>query len=255
MSRLEDSSAFAALAAELHAERDVTETGRVIVARLVDLLPDADSAALTVPAPGGTHRLLAASDDLATAAEALQAAEQQGPTWDIATRRDTWIRSADLAADDRWPGWSGPARELGVASLLTVELRTSGRRRGALTLYGTAPGRFHERTTVDATLVYAVHAATALDAAQVVTGLETAMSSRHTIGLAQGILMERFDIDEERSFALLRRLSSSHEMKLREVAAHVVSTGSLPSDGDGIVDGFRLDGGEPAGEQPVPDGV
>jgi AmiR/NasT family two-component response regulator len=60
--------------------------------------------------------------------------------------------------------------------------------------------------------------------------LAKALDSRHLIGLAQGILMERFNLDTPRALAILRRYSQDHNVKLREVADQVVTTRGLPDD-------------------------
>ena len=58
--------------------------------------------------------------------------------------------------------------------------------------------------------------------------LQTAISSRHVIGMAQGIAMERYGIDQHQSFELLRRLSSTTNVKLRDVATQIVETRAIP---------------------------
>ena len=40
--------------------------------------------------------------------------------------------------------------------------------------------------------------------------------------------MERYDLDEARAFEVLRRYSQDHNVKLRTVAEHLVSTRKLP---------------------------
>ena len=54
------------------------------------------------------------------------------------------------------------------------------------------------------------------------------MDSRHIIGLAQGMLMERFDLDREQAFAVLRRYSQDRNIKLRNLAQYVVDRRGLP---------------------------
>ena len=49
-----------------------------------------------------------------------------------------------------------------------------------------------------------------------------------TVAKATGILMERFDIDADRAFAVLRRVSQDSSRKLREVARELVITRSRP---------------------------
>jgi ANTAR domain/GAF domain len=223
-----DASAFAALAAQLQSELDEDVTARTIVHNALALLEDADEASLTVRAGGGRHLTLASTGATATRADALQYELGEGPCLEVAECAN-WFRTGDVASDPRWPRWGPRAGELGVGSVLAVRLAAQdGSAEGALNLYSTEVDAFADHEAVDLAQVYAVHAANALSSAHHVSGLQTALTSRHTIGLAQGILMERYRLDQQRSFELLRRTSSVHNMKLREVAAAVVETGLLP---------------------------
>lgn len=56
-----------------------------------------------------------------------------------------------------------------------------------------------------------------------VEGLRAALGSRHTIGLAQGILMARHTLTVSQSFDYLRRRSQSDNVKLREIAVDLVA--------------------------------
>ncbi|WP_299929533.1 GAF and ANTAR domain-containing protein [uncultured Nocardioides sp.] len=217
---------FAALAAELQQEPDEAVTSRAIVTRMRDLVPEADQVSLTIRTSRG-HRTLASSDPLAREADALQYALGEGPCLEIA---DTggWLRSGDVGADTRYPAWGPRASELGVGSLLAVAVTDRDEPLGALNLYSTRTGAFDDRDVVDLALVYAVHATTALSSARHVSTLQTAISSRHVIGMAQGIAMERYGIDQHQSFELLRRLSSTTNVKLRDVATQIVETRTIP---------------------------
>lgn len=227
MSTPQSSAAFAALAAELHAEPDEKVTADTIVRRLADLIPEADCVSLTIRVRGGAHETLAATHPVAEAPDALQYEIEEGPCLQVADG-DAWLHSGDVRSDVRWPRWGPQVADAGVGSLLSVQLHDAHRSRGALNVYATATGRFADRDTIDGALVYAVHAASALESARLATNLQTALSSRHTIGMAQGIVMERYGLDEPKSFELLRRLSSTSERKLRDVAAHIVETRALP---------------------------
>jgi GAF domain-containing protein len=229
MAAFDDSAAFATLAAELQAESDEQLTANTIVARLEQLVPEARSVSLTVQLAAG-HRTMAATDDDCRAADALQYALGEGPCVEAAAppTEVAWIRSGNVRSDPRWPRWGPEAADSGIGSLLSVQLLDSEKPRGALNLYSQDTGAFADHDTVDLALVYAIHAANALASARLATNLQTALSSRHTIGMAQGIVMERFGLDEHQSFELLRRLSSMGEAKVRDVAAHIVATRSLP---------------------------
>ena len=52
-----------------------------------------------------------------------------------------------------------------------------------------------------------------------------ALKTREVIGQAQGILMERERITADQAFDVLRRASQRMNVKLRDVASHLVETG------------------------------
>jgi AmiR/NasT family two-component response regulator len=60
------------------------------------------------------------------------------------------------------------------------------------------------------------------------------VQSRHVIGVAQGIIMHRYDMTLEASFEVLRRYSSHSNRKLRDVAQLVVEQRMLPADYVGL---------------------
>ncbi|RIJ51154.1 ANTAR domain-containing protein [Clavibacter lycopersici] len=97
---------------------------------------------------------------------------------------------------------------------------------GAVALHrATGPLDAHDRAVA---AEIAVHARVALAAWDATDDLERGMESRTLIGQAQGILMERFSLDADRAFQVLRRHSQDGNVKLVEVARLVVQTGALP---------------------------
>jgi hypothetical protein len=220
---------FAALAAELQQEPDEAVTSRAIVTRMRELVPEADKVSLTIRTSRNRHKTLASSDPVAEQADALQYALGEGPCLEI-TDTGGWVRSGGVESDSRWPVWGPRAAEMGVHSLLSVAVSDRDEPLGALNLYSEERSGFADRDVVDLALVYAVHATVALSSARRAATLQTAVSSRHVIGMAQGIAMERYGIDQHQSFELLRRLSSTTNVKLRDVAAQIVQTRSIPHD-------------------------
>lgn len=81
---------------------------------------------------------------------------------------------------------------------------------------------------VDLALLVATHAGLALSAAREATSLRTAVHSRHVIGMAQGILMERYALDAGQAFGLLRRYSNTLNTRLHDIAEEVVASRELP---------------------------
>lgn len=219
--------AMAHLAAELLAEPREETTVEAIVRRAVEVVPDAEMASLTVSSRKRSWSTLGSSSEVALRADEAQYALEEGPCVETAQTTE-WLRSGDVHNDHRWPRWGREASALGVVSLLSVSLHTETVKVGALNMYATEPGRFADRDGIDLGVVFSIHAAIALASARLVDGLESAVSSRHTIGAAQGVLMERFGLSLGQAFDLLRRLSSHENRKLAEVARDIVETGRLP---------------------------
>lgn len=226
MSSHDSLAVFARLAAQLHHEPDEPSAAHAIVARMREVVPEARSVGLVLR-EARRHRPAAASDDLAREADSLEQALGEGPGHAVADAGD-WLRVGDLEADDRWDAWGPRAVALGVRSLLAVALVDGDERLGALTVYGTASGGLADIAVVDRARAYASLAAVALGCVRRAASLETAVSSRHVIGMAQGIAMERYGIDAQQSFELMRRLSSTTNVKLRDVAAQIVETRTIP---------------------------
>jgi AmiR/NasT family two-component response regulator len=65
--------------------------------------------------------------------------------------------------------------------------------------------------------------------AQHVADLENALLSSRRIGIALGIVMERYKVTAEVAFEVLRTLSMERNEKLREVADRIGQTGELPA--------------------------
>ena len=58
--------------------------------------------------------------------------------------------------------------------------------------------------------------------------LEAALESRTVIARAQGILMERYNVDGDAAIAILKRASSTMNLKVRDVAVTLIETRQLP---------------------------
>ena len=69
------------------------------------------------------------------------------------------------------------------------------------------------------------------------------MDTRHQIGLARGILMERYGLNPADAFAVLRRHSQDQNVKMAFLAGQLISTGHLPGlepGGDLLTDAHHL---------------
>ncbi|MBW3084891.1 hypothetical protein KEM60_01081 [Austwickia sp. TVS 96-490-7B] len=221
-----NASDFADIARHLHAQGDVTDTLQSI-AEMACEAAGAQMCGVMVVHRGNKVETAAVSDPLVQQADDLQLAVGEGPCLEAIDDHSTFI-IADTVTETRWQAWCRQVVDLGIRSVLSVRLFTQAETIGSLNLYGAQPHQFdHEDATLAA--IFAGHASVALSAARTESGLREAMDGRHLIGLAQGILMERFDLTTDQSFAVLRRYSQDKNMKLRAVAAHVVQSRGLPS--------------------------
>ncbi|HYJ70696.1 MAG TPA: GAF and ANTAR domain-containing protein [Nocardioidaceae bacterium] len=228
-----DAHAFVELAETLQSAPTPNRTAEEIVGYIRDQL-DANHAGITLIRPRRRLETVAATDPLVEQADHLQYELDEGPCRDSSWHRETLL-SSDLATDERWPQWSRKAAALGIASVLAVELTTvDDRRIGAINVYWTHRRTFTASDAAFANL-FARHAALALSTSFNEAQLNVALDTRKLIGQAQGILMERFGLDEPKAFEVLRRYSQDHNVKLTRVAEYLIATRRLP-DSDTVGD-------------------
>lgn len=216
---------FADIALHLHQQPDMAET-LDSTARLAMETVGADMCGVMLVHGGRRVESAAVTDERVAEADRLQLECRQGPCLEAIDDKTTFI-IADTETDHRWVQWCRRVAPLGIRSVLSVRLFTRGGTLGSLNLYSGVPGHFDVDDAAVAS-IFAGHAAVAVSAAQTELGLRAAIDGRHVIGLAQGILMERFDLSQDQAFAVLRRYSQDRNMKLRAVAQHVVDVRKLP---------------------------
>lgn len=217
---------LADLAGDLHAEKDLQPTVNAVLARAPEVV-GCSSAGLMLMAARQRLGSATATDGVAGQAQALQLELGDGPCWSALADNEAMI--SDSAAETRWPTWSPLVVKLGVRSVASVRLIVGSTTLGTLTMFDPQPGRF-DANDLAATHAYARHASLAIADARQAATMREAVDARHRIGQAQGIVMERFDLDADQAFALLRRYSQNSNIKLRDIAAHLIATRELPED-------------------------
>jgi GAF domain-containing protein len=216
---------FSELARSLQAEPDLDQTLRSIVTAAVVNVDGADLAGITLVTKGGTLSTPAASDPLVEVIDRLQYEVRQGPCLSSAWDRLT-VRADDLRTETRWPAFARRAAELGVLSMLSIQLYVRDEELGALNLYSRTANRF-DAEDEDTGLLFASHAAIAMVGAQHETDLTAALVSRDVIGQAKGILMERYRITALAAFGVLVRASQQSNRKLCDIAETLAATGVI----------------------------
>lgn len=208
---------------------DVERTLEKAINLAVELIDGCDAAGVLVVRRHESIDTPVHTDELVRRGDELQYELKEGPCLDAIWEQET-IHTPDLADDGRWPNW-GPrvVEELGVRSMLCIQLFTSDLTVGALNLYSKSTAAFDEGEQTMEAQALAAHVAVALVSAQEIEHLHTALDSRTVIGQAEGILMERFDLSADRAFDVLQRVSSHTNTKLHRVAAELVRTRRTPT--------------------------
>jgi GAF domain-containing protein len=222
----EDPSVLASMAESLADVEGVTETIDQIVSFAVEAIDTSYGGITLIESGGRSFSTVGATHPSVAEVDRMQYELRQGPCVDAAVESKIVV-SNNLAIDERWPEWGPRASAFGFNSVLSAELHARGRRMGALNLYGTAEATFSPEDIALAAL-FARQGAVALGYARNEQGLREALETRTVIGQAQGVLMERFEIDADRAFATLRRYSQHHNIKLKALCHQLVETRALP---------------------------
>lgn len=215
------------------AEIAVAFAGESSVRRLCELvivfarqLTACDSASVVLLQDRGKLESVAATSADIGAIDEAQLRQGEGPC--IASiGGEHRISVADSTRDTRWPLWGKAVTRIGFVSVLCLRLSSGEAALGALTLYSARVDGFGSAAGAQAAIL-AAHASLALAALQAQDGLRISVSTRTLIGQAEGILMERYGIDDDKAFAVLRRYSQDSNVKLLDVAANIVATRRLP---------------------------
>jgi transcriptional regulator with GAF, ATPase, and Fis domain len=201
---------LSALARSLEVQPDLQATLDVVVRAAVGTVPGATEASISEIQRRREVKTLAATGELSRAVD------------------QRTVRLSDLVAEQRWPRFVVRARELGVGSMLAVQLFVDGENIGALNLISQHSNAFDDESEHVA-LLFASHASVAMSGERALNHLRAAVSTREVIGQAQGILMERFKVTGEMAFHMLMLASQGSNRKLRDIADELVSTGQLPA--------------------------
>ena len=223
----EDLAYFADMALDLHEEPTAERT----IDRIAEYARDGlrcDDAGILLVHSRNRIETAAATSERAERSNTLQTELDEGPCLDDLSGIESYYVVADTATDERWPRWgTAVASQLGIRSVLSLRLETRTRRYGSLNLYASEPDRFGLDDLAVAS-IFARHASIAVATSQETDGLQRAMDARKVIGIAMGILMERYSIESERAFTVLQRYSQANNIKLRDVAQQVADRRALP---------------------------
>ncbi len=195
------------------------------VAGALEVMTHADHAAVSLVHERVRVETPAATDDIARRGDLLQYEVGEGPCLQAIWEHETVI-SDDLLEESRWLTWSRRAsEELGVRSMLCLQLFVTHDTIGALNLYADRPHAFDDEDKATG-LALAAHVAVALSSVRE-TDKETAfrrgaLAGAAVIGQAQGVLMHRYELTSSEAFMVLAKASQRQDRTLRQVAEVLV---------------------------------
>jgi transcriptional regulator with GAF, ATPase, and Fis domain len=214
---------FARLALELHEARGMDETLDAVVQ--FALQAEGCTYAGVTLLLSGRREIGAVTDPVVAELFQLQFELDEGPLL-TAIETGSGVIVTDVRAEARWPAWSLRIAEYDVRSILHVPMWSKEQLIGVLSLYHSKPDAFGTDDEAVAHIL-ARHASVAVAIEHNGETMNAAVDARKLVGQAMGILMERFDIDGDRAFEVLRRYSQQTNTKLRDVAQELIDTRKL----------------------------
>ncbi|MDX6280406.1 MAG: hypothetical protein QOH03_1477 [Kribbellaceae bacterium] len=214
--------AFARLAVELHDSDGIGETVEAVAQFALQAL-SCRYAGVVLMERGRKPVIAAVTAPVICELYQLQLDATDGPLMTSLEDRVP-VCVADVATDQRWPPeWTRLADSIGIRSVLHVPLHPLG----VLSFFSEQRGGFGP-DDIAVGHILARHASIAVANARNEETMAQAVDARKLVGQAMGILMERFDLDGDRAFEVLRRYSQDSNTKLRDVAQQLIDTRKLP---------------------------
>ncbi|BBY60288.1 GAF and ANTAR domain-containing protein [Mycolicibacterium sarraceniae] len=184
-------------------------------------LPGADYVNVTVTSGQYGIDTPASTHPWAERIDAIQRRHREGPCVS-SSRQPHPVHVEDLTLETRWPRFRAEALDsTPVRSIMGFPLFVNGESMGTLNVFAERPHAFGERTRQLGSL-FADHVALVCEAARRESQFQEALASRDIIGQAKGMIMERYSMDADQAFEMLRQLSRNANVPLAEVAAKII---------------------------------
>ena len=222
------SDTFVELADTMVADFDVIDFLHLLTDRSVVLL-SASAAGVMLADPRGELRVAASSNEAAGLLELFQIQNDQGPCLDC-FRTGRAVTAADLAGPGQpWPRFAAAAAGSGFRAVEALPMRLRDQVIGALNLFRAAPGPFDPaelrigQALADVATIGLLHERNVRRSDTVAEQLQGALNSRVVIEQAKGKLAERFGLDMDQSFAMLRDYARNSNQRLTDVALNCIT--------------------------------
>jgi GAF domain-containing protein len=174
----------------------------------------------------GERTSVGATDAQVLKADTLQYTLGEGPC--LSAWADIWpVIIADTMTDTRWRTWAAAAAETGVRSCLSVPLVRGSTSIGAMKVYSSSPDAFNDAdqrllTNLAKSAAALLGHVQASDTPQRISNaVKETLATRDIIGIARGILMERYDLDRDEALTRITTLSAGQRMLMGDIAASI----------------------------------
>jgi hypothetical protein len=176
--------------------------------------------------PGHRYEVVAATSLRVRALVEAQVDCEEGPSVQASRRRTRAAGDAStLAFADHWPTWSRRVTRAGFGRAVSAPLESDRGELGYLYVFGSPDGWGWQE--LQRLRLVAQETAVALALLGDKENLWLAIDARHRIGVAQGLVMQRYGVSADQAYSLLRRISQQEGIKLAVVAEQIVAGGGL----------------------------
>lgn len=192
----------------------------------VRAIPGCQAAGATI-IERGQPATAGASDEWVLEVDRHQYASGEGPCLAAMQQHETLV-TGNLPEDDRWPTFAKNSVTTGLMSLLSTPLEARGTSHGSLNMYSKEVDAFTDEDGAVAAL-FAIQAGVAIvnhrtldNALKLTEHLQEALKTREVIGEAKGILIAQEGVTGDEAFEMLKRVSQTSNVKLRDIAQELV---------------------------------
>jgi len=212
----------------MNAPPTLDQTLEAITSAALATVPGFTHVGISITHRDGTIETKSATDELVWELDRVQYELGEGPGYDAIHGGGVTVVD-DARHEQRWPRYMPEAVRRGLRAQLCVGLYADGHSLGGLNLYSTdAEGV--DGDAVGIAELFAAQASIALGRSRQEFQLNEALQSRKVIGQALGLVMQKYQVDEDRAFQFLIRASSTGNIKLRDVAAELVRAANKQAD-------------------------
>lgn len=186
-------------------------------------VPGAQYAGVAIATRDGSVRTASATGRYPILLDEIQQRDKEGPCLSAAWDQQL-IRIDDMRRERRWPRYCRDAADLTpIRSAMTFQLFVESQTMGVLNFYATRSRAFDDEAA-EMGLVLGIHTALVWNLLRRDEQFRAALASRDIIGQAKGMIMERFNIDAEQAFELLKRLSQGSNTPVVDIAHQLVES-------------------------------